>query len=484
MFGVPRLVLCLPILPAAAIFVAVSFVAARDLVAAERLAAVLIRDVPHVRQKPDFCGEACAEMWLRSRKVAVDQDYVFDQSGLDPVLGRGCYTKELAQALKRIGFRIGEVYTSIPVRTAETALDKAFAEMHSDLKLGVPSIVCMHFDDRPQTTEHFRLVLGYDQQADEVVYHDPAVDDGANLRMERRQFLKLWPLKYAADTWTLVRMRLDAGKLPTATATAANEFTAADYAQHIHGLRQRLPHAGFSIVIQRPFVVVGDEPLETVQRRADQTVKWAVERLKREYFAKDPTEIIDIWLFQDAPSYEEHTEKLTRRKPTTPYGFYSSTDKALFMNISTGGGTLVHEIVHPFIASNFPDCPSWFNEGLASLYEQSGERDGHIIGQTNWRLRGLQTAIRKETVPSFESLCRTTTCEFYDRDKGTNYSQARYLCYYLQEHGLLTKYYHAFRKNAANDPTGYKTLQAVLGEEDMAEFQQRWQAEVLKLEFR
>ena len=45
------------------------------------------------------------------------------------------------------------------------------------------------------------------------------------------------------------------------------------------------------------------------------------------------------------------------------------------------------------------------------------------------------------------------------------------------------KYYHAFRKNAATDPTGYKTLKTVLGEEDMAEFKQRWQAEVLKLRF-
>ena len=63
-------------------------------------------------------------------------------------------------------------------------------------------------------------------------------------------------------------------------------------------------------------------------------------------------------------------------------------------------------------------------------------------------------------------------------------TQARYLCYHLQEHGLLTKYYHAFRKNAATDPTGYQTLKTVLGEEDMAQFQERWEAEVLKLEFR
>ncbi len=450
--------------------------------AGEPLASVTIADIPHVKQKPDFCGEACAEMWLRKQQIPVDQDYVFDQSGLDPLLARGCYTKELFVALKRIGFRTGNVFTTIPVRGAEAALQKAFTQMHADLVSGVPSIVCTHFDDQPQTTEHFRLVIGYDQKTDEVLYHDPALDEGANLRMTRSHFLKLWPLKYAPDKLTLVRMRLEPGKLPT-NAKSATEFTSADYAQHIMQLRERIPHAGFSVVLQAPFVVIGDEPLETVQERSDQTVKWAVEHLKKDYFAKNPDEIIDIWLFRDAPSYEEYTEKLTSDKPSTPFGFYSPRSKALFMNISTGGGTLVHEIVHPFMASNFPDCPSWFNEGLASLYEQSAERNGKIVGLTNWRLAGLQSAIRDKTVPEFQTLCGTTTNEFYDEDPGTNYAQARYLCHDLQERNLLTKYYHAFVKNVDTDPTGHETLKSILQEEDMAQFKSRWEAAVLKLEF-
>src|SRR5262249_12587193 len=151
------------------------------------------------------------------------------------------------------------------------------------------------------------------------------------------------------------------------------------YAHHVHKLRSNLPHDGLSIVIERPFVVIGDEPLEQVQKRSRDTVKWAVERLKKDYFEKDPAEILDIWLFRDSASYEENAEKLFGSKPTTPYGYYSRRHKALVMNIATGGGTLVHEIVHPFIAANFPDCPSWFDEGLASLYEQASEREGHII---------------------------------------------------------------------------------------------------------
>jgi hypothetical protein len=153
------------------------------------------------------------------------------------------------------------------------------------------------------------------------------------------------------------------------------------------------------------------------------------------------------------------------------------------MNIATGGGTLVHEIVHPYIAANFPECPSWFNEGLASLYEASGERDGHIIGLVNWRLPALQRALRKGTVPPFKALCETTTDEFYNHDRGTNYSQARYLCYYLQEHGLLIRFYQTFRRNVASDPTGYETLKSILREDDMTEFQNRWKDFVLQLKF-
>jgi hypothetical protein len=72
---------------------------------------VRIDGVPHVRQKPDFCGEACAEMYLRKLHVPLDQDAVFDLSGLDPVLGRGCYTRDLIRALRTIGFDTGSVWS-------------------------------------------------------------------------------------------------------------------------------------------------------------------------------------------------------------------------------------------------------------------------------------------------------------------------------------------------------------------------------------
>ena len=173
-------------------------------------------------------------------------------------------------------------------------------------------------------------------------------------------------------------------------------FSAADFARHIQALKKKLPDSTFTIVVANPFVVIGDETPKEVRRRAKDTVGWAVKKLKAAYFEKDPDEILDIWLFKDKESYEENAQKLFSTKPDTPYGYFSAADKALVMNISTGGGTLVHEIVHPFVAANFPRCPAWFNEGLGSLYEQCGEEDGEIHGYTNWRLPGLQKAIRKK----------------------------------------------------------------------------------------
>jgi hypothetical protein len=133
--------------------------------------------------------------------------------------------------------------------------------------------------------------------------------------------------------------------------------------------------------------------------------------------------------------------------------------------------------------ANFPECPPWFDEGLASLYEQCQEKDGHITGLTNWRLEGLQDAIEQSSVPSFKALTDMDAHDFYTKDKGTNYGQSRYLCYYLQEKGLLIEFYREFYKNRKKDPTGYKTLKQILGEDNMLAFQEKWQVYVLKLTF-
>src|SRR5437588_1130649 len=270
-------------------------------------------------------------------------------------------------------------------------------------------------------------------------------------------------------------------KLEPSAGPSAN-LANPDFDRHVNELKKRLPSSDFSIVVQPPFVVIGDEPADDVKEHSERTVKWAVDKLKQDYFTKDPKEILDIWLFKDSASYEKHATALFGEKPTTPYGYYSTAHKALVMNISTGSGTLVHEIVHPFIEANFPACPAWLNEGLGSLYEQCGEVNGHIHGFTNWRLPGLQTAIRAHTVISFKELTSLDSNKFYNDERGDHYAQARYLCYYLQQHGLLARFYREFHAHQKEDPGGYITLRRILGPRvNMNVFQKQWETFVLGL---
>lgn len=268
---------------------------------------------------------------------------------------------------------------------------------------------------------------------------------------------------------------------PAAEAAPTPPAPADGLAAKADRLREQRADDGFTVLVEPPFIVAGDEAPEVVQRRATNTIGWATALLKDAYFEHDPADSPTVWLFRDGASYRRWAKVLFDDEPDTPYGYFTAEHNALVMNISTGGGTLVHELVHPFIDTNFPTCPAWFNEGLASLYEQCGERDGKIVGFENWRLPGLQASIEADQNPTFDALTHTSRDAFYADDTGVHYAQARYLCFYLQHEGLLRRYYHAFHGESAADASGYKTLKSVLGSDDMAGFEREWKSFVLSL---
>src|SRR5918992_6121457 len=130
---------------------------------------------------------------------------------------------------------------------------------------------------------------------------------------------------------------------PVREALRGGNFTDEDFARHIEQLKKKIEGRSFTILVQSPFVVVGDGTPAAVKAQAE-TVRWAVDKLKQDYFDKNPAEILDIWLFKNEASYRKHARLFFNDEPDTPYGYYSSAHKALIMNIETGGGTLVHEI--------------------------------------------------------------------------------------------------------------------------------------------
>jgi hypothetical protein len=208
--------------------------------------------------------------------------------------------------------------------------------------------------------------------------------------------------------------------------------------------------------------------------RAKSTIKNVYKALYKDFFTKKPSEFLKIYLFKDAKSYSDYVKKIYGKEPSTPFGFYKREDKKLVMDISTGTGTLAHEMVHPFLETDFPDVPPWFNEGFASLFEQSTYKDGSLKGLVNWRLAGLQDALKNDKIVPLKKLFELNEDGFYGKDSGLHYAEARYLCLYLQEKEILGKFYKDFKTAyPKDDKTGQKTIEKVFAKK-ITEIEKEW----------
>lgn len=258
---------------------------------------------------------------------------------------------------------------------------------------------------------------------------------------------------------------------------AAGTPTPQDLESRKAALDKKLAGQGYTILIEGPYVIIGDESPARVKKTATGFFRWTYTLLEKDFFARRPDKLIEVWLFKNEKSFRKGAKKFFNDDPETPYGYYSPSADALIMNV-TGLGTLSHEMVHPYIEANFPEGPSWFNEGLASLFEQPGEKQGHIVGGVNWRLPNLKREIRAKTLPELKTLLGTTRDGFYEAEFDA-YAYARYLLYYLQEKGKLHEFWEKFLADK-KDLTGQNALEAVLGQ-DLATFEPIWRKWALAL---
>ena len=113
----------------------------------------------------------------------------------------------------------------------------------------------------------------------------------------------------------------------------------------------------------------------------------------------------------------------------------------MVMNIGLGLGTLTHEIVHPLVEADFPEAPTWLNEGIASVFEAPViPKPGEIHGVKNWRHPRLKRALT--IAPSATRRGSTSSSAMRDESfrsdgEDLHYAMARYVCQWLDERGKL-----------------------------------------------
>jgi hypothetical protein len=223
----------------------------------------------------------------------------------------------------------------------------------------------------------------------------------------------------------------------------------------------------FSSIVRTPFVIVGDATESDLNRLFRETIAPTARALAIAFFDRPPDRPISIVLLSGDSSYQSCALQLDGQRRAAFAGYYERRDHRIVVNVATGKGTIAHELAHALGHFDFPEMPEWFDEGLAALHEDARFSADHlrITGLPNWRKRDLLPAAKKGTLQSLEELI--TAARVRPNRQAVDYAHARYFCLFLQERGLLEPFYRKFRSSVANDPTGLRTIQALLDVGDL-----------------
>jgi hypothetical protein len=253
-------------------------------------------------------------------------------------------------------------------------------------------------------------------------------------------------------------------------------------AEAVAAMREKLGD-GFRVIGRFPFVVGGDPSMRHLKMYMKRTLFEPYEAFYTQFFKTRPDRVLHVYLFNGRESFMQNARRLFGESPSTKYGYYTPSERRLTMNILLGGGTLVHELVHALMHFDFDEAPTWFDEGMGSLFEQSSTRYNRILGYENWRLPILKKGIAEKRTLPLRELMATDRASFLDREGSLHYAQARYFCMYMQHHGLLETFYRAYRDNFEKDPTGVAFAEKVF-EKPLEEVEKEWLAWVDTLRFR
>ncbi|HXY34208.1 MAG TPA: hypothetical protein VEI07_08275 [Planctomycetaceae bacterium] len=224
----------------------------------------------------------------------------------------------------------------------------------------------------------------------------------------------------------------------------------------------------FASIVHTPFVIVGDLDAARLEQVYRETIVPARRALSIAFFDRPPDQPVTIVLLSGDQAYERCSYALEGHRRAAYAGYYERKDRRLVVNLDTGEGTLAHELTHALAHFDFPEMPEWFDEGLASLFEEARFSDDrlHLTGRGNWRSRDLLPALQEGSLRRLESLIGETKVR-NDR-QALDYAHARYFCLYLQQRGLLEAFYRKFRLTVGGDPTGARTLRNLFGVTDLS----------------
>jgi hypothetical protein len=165
-------------------------------------------------------------------------------------------------------------------------------------------------------------------------------------------------------------------------------------------------------------------------------------------------------------------------------GLYGHDDKRLVSQDL--GATLRHEFLHVLHWRHMSRLgqrhPIYIMEGLCSLAEDLDTVDDAdaptgkgVVVASSWRTNIVKRRERGGTFPSIDSIARMTHEQFVGSRPLANYAFARTLFQWMESQGKLRAWYEHYVAHFAEDSSGVRSMEAVLGAPS-AELTKKWRA--------
>lgn len=179
----------------------------------------------------------------------------------------------------------------------------------------------------------------------------------------------------------------------------------------------------------------------------------------RNKFALTPSPVYSIvYLINDATSLLRLADKIHQLKLDRRTLGYAVREDSSVVTLAPGLGlgTAQHELFHLLVRVDFGDIPTWFDEGVAAVYEVSQRCGDDYYGLTNWRTE----VVKRFGMSSLATLIEENASPFDDPTGEPHYGEdvapsakriardmatARFLALYLQEHRILGQVFAALR---------------------------------------
>jgi len=144
-----------------------------------------------------------------------------------------------------------------------------------------------------------------------------------------------------------------------------------------------------------------------------------------------------IFVFRDAASFKPYKKRTRFASSPSVVGFFIQHRDGNYLAIDASAGVtpnavIYHEYLHYVLATNIPEVPTWFNEGMAELYSTFSSTGGEAdIGRP---IRNhLEWLLREPLIPLRELFAIDRSSRDYNEGtrQGVFYAQSWALVHYL-----------------------------------------------------